>query len=91
MSALHYQALSGRRKRRTRSSPLVSAFALVAVAALLALVQSVGTGNLAVSRAGTFARDTARPRLATLEARCSGAPAMTSDATPPAPARARCA
>jgi hypothetical protein len=91
MSTLHYQALSGRRKRGTRSSPFVSAFALVAVAALLALVQSVGGGDLAESRAGAFTRDTARPRLATFDGRCFGAPAMTSAATPPAPARARCA
>jgi hypothetical protein len=41
MSSLHFQALSGRRKRCRRSSPFVSAFALVAVAALLALLQSV--------------------------------------------------
>ncbi len=91
MSSLHYQALSGRRKRGTRSSPFVSALALVAVAALLALVQSVGSGDFVDSRAGTFGRDTARPRLATFDTRCSGAPAMTSAATPPAPARARCA
>ena len=40
MSSLHYQALSGRRKRQ-RSSPFASVIALMAIAALLALVQSV--------------------------------------------------
>ncbi len=44
MSSLHYQALSGRRKSQ-RSSPFVSAIALMAIAALPALVQSVRTDD----------------------------------------------
>jgi hypothetical protein len=52
MSSLHYQALSGRRKRGKRSSPFVSAFALVAVAALLALLQSLRADDgIALTRA----------------------------------------
>ena len=62
MSSLHYQALSGRTRRR-RSSPLVSAAALMAIAALLALVQSVRAEELAIGCAGTFARDTTRAQL----------------------------
>ncbi len=41
MSSLHYQALSGRTRQRRRSSPFVSIAAVMAIAALLALVQSV--------------------------------------------------
>jgi hypothetical protein len=47
MSSLRYQELSGRRRRRRRSSPLVSAVALMAIAAFLALVQSVRAEELA--------------------------------------------
>ena len=51
MSSLQYQALSGRRKRCKRSSPFASAGALMAVAALLTLVQSMRADGIAVSQA----------------------------------------
>ncbi len=51
MSSLHYQALSGRTRRRKRSSPLASIAALMAIAALLALVQSVRAESVAVAQA----------------------------------------
>ncbi len=47
MSSLQYQALSGRTRRRSRSSPFVSIAALMAVAALMALMQSVRTDRVA--------------------------------------------